>query len=450
MAHDPCPPERAVTVDEFLDGQTAEGQYVSRGHFTIDSRVARRKLAQFQLGSPEHWVMVLVQAAHRGQAKKIAVTQLPRQTTVTITGGRRWTWDELVAVLDGAETTHADLYTYAVAARALSGNSDLSTFRVITSDGVIGRWKEGTFHSGPLGVEDALAQGSIVFEVHHVGRFESTSPWVEQRASARAELAAISLALTRECMASAVPIWLDGRLLGGSVSGDPTDPHEASRLLAIAPLEHPDVPAVDFSGLRRWRATSIGGVRLSLGSLESSSGPVAGLAVISVHFLLGRRSVGLYSGGEFSKLVWVQDGVVVGREAIALRGALSLTVVASAAGLRTDLSGLVLIENEALAERRVRIRQALGTTLETFWAQSQGVKISREGPSAKRVVLLLAGLAGAVALPPTLAISGPTALISYFNRRLQMEFCNSWGASLDEELSSLAQRALLGFPLKEL
>lgn len=439
-------PSPDQAVQDFLLGQSSEGRYVSKGHFTIDARVARRKLAQFQLRAPEHWVVVLVQAAHRGGARKVTVTQLPRQTTVSISGGRGWTWKELEAVLDGAETSQADLYTYAVAARALTGNAAVSGFRIITSDWVTARWRNDRFETGPLKVEDALAVGTVVFEVQHVGRFEKASPWVEQRATARAELAAINVALTHDCLASSVPIWLDGRLLAGPHLGEPATANQVRRPLAVAPLEHPLVPASDFGTYTQWQSSTIGGVQLSLPAHQAPKGPLAGLAVIWVSFLPGRRSVGLFPD-DGSRLLWVQDGVVVHREKIRLQGSLGLTVIASAAGLKTDLSGLVLIENEQMAERREFVREALRTSLERVVEEGKGaVQVTRERPSAGRVLFLLAGVAGAVAFPPSLAVTGPVAMISYGTRALQRAESNTWDAALDRQLESLAERAFEGFP----
>jgi len=56
-------------ISQFLESQS--GPVESEGSFTIDSHRAFQKLSQFQLPSPGHWVVKLVQAAVRMEAKRI-------------------------------------------------------------------------------------------------------------------------------------------------------------------------------------------------------------------------------------------------------------------------------------------------------------------------------------------------------------------------------------------
>ena len=145
-----------MAIDNFLKQQRGEGSQDSSGVFTIDIKVAKRKLAAFQLPSGESWILVLVQAAHQGGAKDIKVTQSARETIVQVSGASAWAWSDLQAVLDGEPTTDGALLAYAVVVRALGANEQLTKFRVKTPDGTSAFWRDGKFRIQQDRIEDIL------------------------------------------------------------------------------------------------------------------------------------------------------------------------------------------------------------------------------------------------------------------------------------------------------
>ncbi len=453
---------------EFLEDQSSEGTYQSTGIFTIDTKLATRKLAAFQLPSHESWVLVLVQAAHRGGASKVTVTPLPRQTTVTIFGGASWSWDELRAVLDGESTTRPDLFSLAVAARALTGQNGLRGFRVIAPDLSAAVWRDQGFRLDGAPAQERMFTGKLldrraVFEVHHTGKFRQVNAFFralfEQRGDAREEQAAILTALTRDCLASAVPLWCDGRRIAGLHLGPPPPAHHHRRPLALLAIEEGRIPASNFSAAMEWKASSVEGMDVSIPGWESPAPqPCAALVMVSATFVKERfKAVGLGPGT--SQLLWVQDGVAVHRERIAVQGTLGVTVVASAAGLKTDLSGLVLIQDRELDERRKWIQEKVRTSLTELAKQSQeGVRVGARWAEVTTALYQAVNFLNEIkSLGSIFGLSDRPKRHTKLKRdsmereraRAQSKVYEAehWDRKLDEELKSLAKRVSNGFPV---
>lgn len=452
---------------EFLENQSSEGAYQSSGVFTIDTKLAARKLAAFQLPSLESWVLVLVQAAHRCGAAKVTVTPLPRQTSVTFFGGATWSWDELRAVLDGESTTRPDLFSLAVAVRALTGQDGLRGFRVIAPDLSAAVWRDQKFRLDGAPAQERMFTGKLfekgaVFEVYHTGKLRQVNSFFraffEQRGDAREEQAAILTALARDCLASAVPLWCDGRRIAGLHLGPPPPAHHHRRPLALLVLEDGRVPAANFSAAMEWKASSVEGMDLSIPGWQSPAPrPCAALVMVSATFIKERsKAIELAPGA--SQLLWVQDGVVVHREPIAVQGTLGVTVVASAGGLKTDLSGLVLVQDRQLDERRTWIQEKVRTGLTELAKQShEGVRV--DAPWAERTSALYQAVTFLNEIKSLGAIFGlsdrPKRHTKLKRESMERERVRAqgkdheaehWDRKLDEELKSLAKRVSSGFP----
>lgn len=427
----------ADAIDDFLQEQSAEGQVDSQGVFTIDANLAHRKLAAFQMRTPESWLMVLVQAAHRGKARGLGITHLPRQTTVVLSGGRAWSWDQLAGVLNGGTTTDSDLFSMAVAVRTLTAHSALRGFRLKTPDEAIAEWNGREMTVRPALLEEKLRGGEVVVEVFHRAVVEKTSWFFESRGSASAALAALTRAVEGLAFASAVPIVCDGRRLSGIHLGEPLERGLAGRPVALIPLSPDGVPPSDFGAALDWTGTALGGVELDRGWTEVR--PFGAVVLLNVTWSKeGRR---LQLARSRSRLLWVQDGVVVREQSLPLEGRLGLTVVASGAGLTTDLSGLHLVEGQALEERYRRLAGELPAAVQQLFEQSQrGWAGQEEGAwQAGQGRFMASTFEGGVAFPRGL---GLTARASSMLGALGLgrDSTNRWDDELDQEFASLAGR----------
>ena len=354
------PQSQNPSLDEYLTQHRSDGSADSEGVFTIDLKVAERKLGAFQLPSSESWILVLVQAAHRGGAKEIKVTQLARQSIVRISGAQAWSWSDLDAVFEGASTTDGALLAFAVVVRALKANDSLTGFRVKAPDGTSARWTDGRFLIDQDRIEDVLLKNDTVLEVDHLGEYpERRSPIFEYRRCAREQLAALQQALVHSCFASSIPLTVDGLSIPGLHLGEVLPPYHQRLPLTILPAEDYRIPSIPFSA-------SLASVQSKLGKeseLSSSARsldkavPVSALACLSV--IVKQRKRWFYQAKPRlsydmgrSRLLWILDGVVVGSQSLNIPGSLELTLVISAAGLKTDLSGLELIQGPELEARK--------------------------------------------------------------------------------------------------
>lgn len=399
------------SLDEYLTQHRAEGDTDSEGVFTIDLKVAERKLGAFQLPSSESWILVLVQAAHRGGAKEIKVTQLARQSIVRISGAKAWSWSDLDAVFEGASTTDGALLAFAVVVRALKANDSLTGFRVKAPDGTSARWTDGRFLIDQDRIEDVLLKNDTVFEVDHLGEYpERRSPIFEYRRCAREQLAALQQALVHSCFASSIPLSVDGLSIPGLHLGEILPPYHQRLPLTILPAEDYRIPSIPFSA-------SLASAQSKLGSeLEFASSarsldkavPVSALACVSI--IVKQRKRWFYQGKPRlssdmgrSRLLWILDGVVVGSQNLSIPGCLELTLVISAAGLKTDLSGLELVQSlELEARKRLAGEMVLKRLVETLGSlelpefQGLGLREQEDREQLQRDFSLLAERLGEV------------------------------------------------------
>ncbi len=372
-----------MELENFLQQQGAEGRCDSEGAFTIDVKVAERKLAAFQLPTSQSWILVLVQAAHRGGAKHMKVTQRARESIIQISGAQPWSWSDLRSVLDGEPTTDGALLAYAVVVRALTGHEDLTRFRVKSPDGTSALWSDGRFRIEHSRIEDVLLEGKTVFEVSHLGEFpERRSVFFENRRCAREQLVALGQALVKSCFASALSLTLDGLKVPGIHLGGALPPCHKRVPLVLLPLEDYRIPSIPLSAaLSSAQAELLEEASISESSRTLDSQRVLS-ALLCVSIVLKGRKGFLHQGrAELaenacdSRLLWIQDGVVVHSDRLDLGGGLEVRVVLSAAGLRTDLSGLKLVLSDQVKERRQMVAEMLRERLTEL---CRGVESSKE------------------------------------------------------------------------
>ena len=78
-------------MDSFIDRELQESTLDSHGTFTVNSRLAIEKMAKFQLPTPTHWLLKIVQAAVRAQSDHIKISLGVESTRITFRPGESWT-----------------------------------------------------------------------------------------------------------------------------------------------------------------------------------------------------------------------------------------------------------------------------------------------------------------------------------------------------------------------
>lgn len=391
-----APIERASSeLDETLEEFAAEGEKDSEGAFTIAAEQAAKKLSEFQLPTPESWILLLVQAANRAQAKQVKVRQSRRQTSVEISGVPRWEWKELVPYLAELNDDGSFLAKLAVAFRALGARQDGHDFEVTTSAGSKVRrtqddWDE---RSAPLLGRWRQSQMLVTFD-HLDKESKQLGFWDRHQAASEVQVKLL-FALQEEAMASPVPVIVDGRkvtnvLKEGEVTANrlviTNAIWEEKRLLALFPVPGEQFPGVAFPLLHKPKVIDAKRVHtIDEASRALSPGP-EGWAALAVLWLCIKHHAwtGMRKSGHEQRAVrqpwmvhWVTDGVLVGSEDLGLRSCLAMDLFLCADGLPTDLSGLRLRVCPERSSRRRKLNRAVYQQLSELVKQTKdGVEVA--------------------------------------------------------------------------
>ena len=109
-----------------------------------------------------------------------------------------------------------------------------------------------------------------------------------------------------------------------------------------------------------------------------------------------------------SQILWVQDGVVIEREALALESDIGIGVLVDATGLGTDLGGFALRQSEEKKSARKKALEGVGDELQSrLEAGEANLKVTCSYSVDKWMAL---GAVGAGLLDPALAACGLLAV----------------------------------------
>ncbi len=362
-------PREPLLLASFLQDQFEEGVCDSRGRFTVDIEKAQRKLGAFQLPTRESWLLVLVQAAHRGGAREVRIEQFARESLIRVIGARRWCWADLESVLQGSTTTDGALLGYATVFRALQSRTDLTNFRMKAPDGTSAAWSQEVLLLSQGRIEDTIYAGETVLEISHLGELPEKVPlFFEAHRSAQRELSALRSMLTSSCFPCGVQVIINGRKLDPLPREQLLPAGHHLHLLGLVTASAFQIPPLGWD-------TAIHNVA----RLEGESSEISlllGVCIVEERkFRLFRANRRILSDSTRSRLLWIQDGAVVGREPLPISGTLELTLILSGAGLQTDLSGLELVNSEERERRRTLGLEVAALRLQELAAQNQEQRV---------------------------------------------------------------------------
>jgi hypothetical protein len=396
-------------LDAFLRLQQGEGERESDGVFTVDPARAFEKMAAQSQPFSEAWVLRLVQAAVRG-AQGLQVVQTARDTTFTYQQAEDWTWARLSPILfSPAAGGSSPLHYLADALRWLVYSVERA-FTLQLMDGTLIRWD----HDGmALQLRPLLEGATPWLTVEHASAQEKASLLSRLVRPGVALASAIAEVLQRRCYTCPVPLLLDGRLLTGLHNERRFVQSPGAYLLAVLRVpESESLPRLDLPDWEESSRTEGFAVQLphpvgGSSTAEPRLGPVGALALLAAFATEERASRGLlgkasrqrryYPSARPSYLLWVCDGVVMAEEPLG-QLEVGVMVLVSAEGLRRDLSGFALVQDESYAARRQAALQAIEGELDRI-ARQQSVDVSPQG-DGYYAMGLLRGLVGAVLLLP--------------------------------------------------
>ncbi len=348
----------SFNLAEFLGQQSAAGSFDSIGQFTIAVDKAAQKLARFTLPRDEAWVQKLIQAAVGWRVRELAIQQTRTTTHFGFQPSLRFglpSGKDIVDIfLSGEIGGKSSLERFCLALHALGEQSELPFLLIIDQK----NQAPVVFHRGSMFSKLSqqkvfkapyLYTEGVSLTVGHLK--EGESRWKELLFSTRLSKRAANLAseLTADSWTSPISLTLDKRNLNGPMNLSSFHPKRVlAHPLLVRPLSATPTPRQPLLLPLGFQVGSLGPSGKILPTVEHEEFSVDGIAILLKN--LGKRSSDLSS-----KILWLSDGVVVARETITTSPDLKLVLLAQAADLPHDLTGLSLVRSE----RRFKRRQAL-------------------------------------------------------------------------------------------
>lgn len=354
--------KEASELEKFLLEQVGEGQHDSAGKFTLARGKALEKLANFQLPRETAWVSKLVQAAVAGGSSGIAVRQTPTDTFFVFEPPAGWTLTSVEEAFYDPEVCperaldHFKRGLWPVSIR------DMRPFRLVLPGST-----EALFWTGEeFQRRKAEPPKYLELTVSHRSRLQGGgfSYYFLGIESARGN-AAIMRELCENCFTCPIPLKVDGRRLD-ALQGCPRhgfSPSSYPIRVALAEADLPDFrpPRLTYGGY-----TPINAGESQLNTIFQPKVKVPERIGVGLLLCASIEKVALGDASRpiplprSSTLNWVRDGVIVGREALAVSQlSCAAGLFISADGLETDLTGFGLIRSEEVQRRQLAACRAV-------------------------------------------------------------------------------------------
>lgn len=331
------------------------GQVESEGEFLIDVDKALEKLAAYQLPFEYAWVLKIVQAAVASGAERLRINQTSTGTVFAFPV--RWTAGEIEEAFHkppGSDKALGHLMTGLWSASLNDGRP----FLIHPMRGEALMW------TGRSMRREERSSRIVGVEVSHrtlsQGKGFPVLNWIER---ARVN-ASISQVLSQRACHSPIPVLIDGRALEpkyypshdwnnhhylrfGWTGGDSQKLSEAvAKFVKDKGLQEQVLPGrVDSS----WYLTARLGKRKTVESVVSEN------------------NWALRPTAQKSRILWLTDGVVVRDDPVSeIDSWVSLMIVASGDGLKTDLTGFDFLDDEEIEYRTQAACQGVSETLGEF------------------------------------------------------------------------------------
>jgi hypothetical protein len=400
---------------QWVENLANEGSWESEGRFTLDKDKAWDKLSAYQLPFEQAWVLKLVQAAVTSGIPELRVKQSGSETTFQFVGQTSWNEEAVTRELfSTSSVVDQGLRHLAIAVRYLAKTAE-KLLALHYPDGTTQVWDGQSFHteSSPYPTEH--------FELTIFSAQKQGLRWLVLPVLGAGETAGLGKVLSSLAYTSPIPITVDGRRINGFSSDIDAGATSTTAPFALLPLK-PDLQLPEFRFLRdrNWRP-GVDEVSLrASGNMEELRGEYLTCGVLACLTACVREVQDpprFASQPSFVK--WIKDGVIVKVDVLPPIGAVGVTILLSAEGLRSDLSGLNLAINQTLNSREKHARKRVRAKLHELLDQDAPgtVRIDLKGRQHKVAMLALAGLG--VIKPLFLGFAG-VAAAQYASDRLRV------------------------------
>lgn len=406
-------------LDQYLQQQADCGHHESEGAFTLARDKALEKIARFQLPFAYAWTVKLVQWAVvcRPQGG-IRVDLTSRELRFSFQGADL-DLDQLEKEFFTPERKADRAMNHLTAALWAIGLGEKMTFLLTVPEQTEGLMWDGRRLTRVT--TDVAVEGRVCLTVGTCTEKSGAVGWIKNMARAGRRNAEIVAVISQRCFTCPFPLTVDGCRVDSyyNCPGQSITPENIPLGVSFLPGDPPALPTppgtADGFRLpnRLLGQLSIKSMpddteyddvvkRIIKGLTFQESCEIAVLATAHRERVKGERGMRWEFRRERSRLIWVQDGVVL-EETPILRApcAVSAAVFVSAEGLDTDLTTLKLSRSKAQGQRQLR----------TLWLLAKGLpqdkrlkEACQESAGAARFagrvasgVVLGAGLVGGLA-----------------------------------------------------
>lgn len=340
---------RASTLEEILQAQVEETVKDSSGHFTMAREKALEKLAAFQLGSLQTWILKVVQAVVACGASKLDIFLTSTDAEFLFhLDSPTWTIEQIEDAFYDPETS-ADCGLDHLK-RGL-WNVSLQNMRPFFI--MLHGWSQALFWNGKdLRRQAAIVKKGNYLAVSHRNLVEGKGFPLLRNIEAATKNSAMAKELSTQAFTCPIPLTLDGRRLDALQACPEHGCGKESYPVYLGALSGnvPDI-AIPPATFGKYSPSEPGNKDLARAFHNQVSLPeqVGVICLLTAHVreVSKRRSVVWETYKSRSVLFWVQDGVIIARDVLPVANyCVSCALFASADGLRTDLSGFTLIKDD--------------------------------------------------------------------------------------------------------
>ena len=366
-----------IDLNSFVSQLAQEGRHDSEGHFTLAEEKARKKLSDFALADPLAWVNKLLQALSKWNIVALEVKQTRLFTSFVFCPSDLRLIPSDKEILQVFESGHIDtespLFLFCLALRTLVGQAEMSFL-------CNARYQEREFEQPLASGDDALHLGKgqrrawttirsdgIVLTVSHVKKGRSITARYLPALSLFENVqfnADIGKLLEEEAPFLSFPVYLDTRLLNPIATHPQLGFRTQSQPLCLTGVQVEGLDPLPVSAYVEEKLMSLFTTPercLRSYSRRRSFSVWLLIRVRTQHGVLKMRP------NAHLDMCWLKYGVEARRRRFKLPNTyLDIHLFINGDGRETDLSGLVLIENDGLLELERSLLRAVRDKLDAL------------------------------------------------------------------------------------
>jgi hypothetical protein len=336
------------SAEQYLDQLQQEGALHSTGRITISAEKLREKLSQFSFYRPSYWILKVIQALTLAQVQSCTIVQSHQRTEIHI---------KSQASIFGTEQLELAFYDPDSQPHSSIGNFTIALWYLSFSLQLRWAWKDQNSQTGlvwngnELTKIDSSATDYATLHVNHVQPKVEGAWWAPLLKIARYKgpeaCAQISRELSLRAFTCPFPLKLDGLRIDNllrcpTMANSANTSTTATELIALPGYGSTPGPAAPL--IISHRASTI------YHPQENPDHQIppgnTWLALLFGHLRPVIHSYGpdYAPSPNTSRISWIRNGVIVLEDKLPTTGGASIQLFLSADHLKTDISGLKLIQ----------------------------------------------------------------------------------------------------------